>query len=334
MEGISTGFQTSQEDVILFLIILVGVLVLLIGGQFIVKYLRRGRVRKARARRSQAVNGSSRPKSASPISATLSQFNNRDRETVQRMAWFLKRPGRVGVLLENPKLFHQAAQRAVHEGLITAEAARRASRSAGMPLPAIDQRRHTTRDLPLNQAVIITNSALEQLRGTITNSTKQGLEIKIASRSFNLSPGNAVSATGSTKEGYYQFSGMVASRYGRVVLVGHTKNLQFLQRRQYRRRKVSLPVQVSAPDFRIAPFDTKTIDISIGGVAVVDRHKTLSETISVQLVFASEGKKALSVTGVVVRRSKHGKIAHIRFTSISEDTRFRLFRRSLQSVTH
>ncbi len=326
MEGIRSGFQTSQEDVILFLIIISALLALLIGGQFIVKYIHRGRVQGKRKSESsvkkQPVNAKYR--------ATMSQFNNRDRETIHRMAWFLKRPERISVLLENPELFHKAAQRAIHEGLISADAAYKVSRSAGIPLPSIDHRRHTTRDLSLNQPVIITNSALEQLRGTITNSNKQGLEVKIAARSFNLSPGNSVSATGSTREGYYQFSSMVVSRYGRVVLIGHTKNLQFLQRRQYRRRRASLAVQVSAPDFRIAPFDTKTVDISIGGVAIIDRHRVLSETISVNMVFGGEGKKALSVVGTVVRRSKNGKVAHIRFTTISEETRFRLFRRSQQ----
>jgi ribosomal protein L35AE/L33A len=333
---ISRGFQTSPTETILFVSI-VGALIL----AFVVYQLRMNRGSKSPQRKKSGKSASAGGTTADESPAP-GRTGNRKRDdielsrgqhqTLERLAWFLKDPKQKDRLLHDERLLERVARQAVREGIVERADASGLLRKLGIDSRGLTTTTGSSSDLPIGTEVSFSDEEARVASGKVVSGHRGELRVQIEKNPGSVKTGSRVEVLAESKDGLYRFDSLITGRDGKDFLLQHTNRMQHVQRRQYRRRKVDIPVDVRLPGIDERTLSTRTHDVSVGGAAIRNPRKRLSTGSRVECVFETDRPTPVSVQGTVVRTSRRSKIAHVSFGPIDEKTKHRVFRLVIRAV--
>jgi hypothetical protein len=325
MDQFSSGFQTSQVEVIIFLGILGAILLSLAIGQ-IIRVRRKDKPRKRQGPpREPVLRSHSTPR------VDRVELGVREQQTLDKLAWFLKDPSRSEDLLQDHSLLVKVGRRALREGVAQELEIIRLLRRVGADPAPLKSAPHTTYTVPAGAEASLSTPAMAMGTGVIQISEPAGLQILVSKGENNFNPGDPVDAVCYAPQGMYQFHTSVIGRTGKHLLLNHTNHVRFAQRRKYRRREIAMTVTITMPGINHKPLTGVTQDLSIGGAAITNPRKKLGIGAYVELAIEAGTAAPLVARGTVVRLSRRKKTAHVSFSGLDEKTRHRLFRRLIQA---
>lgn len=327
MGGISSGFQTSSDEIVIFLMLL-GFIVI---GLIVAQIFRRKAAKEAAQRRAQSPK---KPilRSYSHPSRNEPNLAPKEQATLDHLAWFLKDPSKSSKLLHDDSLLLRIARQGIREGVVNEAEVLRLLRRLRLDTTQLNHRNQSdTRMIATGAEVSISTPAMAMGTGELLLSNDSSIQLRIDKGASNFKAGDQVDVVCYSGEGMHQFHTAVISVKGKNVFLRHTQHVRHAQRRKYRRRNATMPVQISMPGIHGKPLSSTTLDLSIGGAAVKNPRKKLAVGAFIECAFEAGGSAPLVINGTVVRLSKRRKVAHISFAQMDDKTRHRLFRRLIRS---
>ena len=310
--SLSSLFDANSVEILLLLTMTVVVVVLLATFQ--------AKKPKPKPRLKPAPTSKpSRPRGAADIPG-LSAF---DRDVLGRLAWILKSPGNIHKIARDEDAFLRAARIALAEGIATLDELRTLARHLGFDANRVGTGGLSTLKLGQGLEISVADNAMNSGAGELTTNHPSALKVRLRSGQTSFKPGKAVDVIAKGRDGLYRFETTVQAHDGRKLLLDHTSDLERVQRRKHRRRELRLPVAVRQGG---NTRQTRTVDISIGGAAVKNPQRKLGPGQRVRCDFSFSEKQPITMSATVVRTSRNGSIAHLRFEQVQDAARHRLFR--------
>lgn len=327
--NISQGFQTSTSETVLFVVILaiaiVGLVIYQLVGQ-------RSAGKRRKQKRRAAGDGAQQPilKSRSRSRRDLIKLSRSEERTLDHLAWLLKDPGRRDRLIDDDRLISRVARQAIREGLVTEQEVLMLMRKLEVDTFELRVGSHSSESIPNGADVSISDRNLNIAGGTVLLSDEHGLRIRLDKTGKALTSGSSVEVVAGADEGLFRFHTAIIARSGKEATLRHSKHVERVQRRRYRRRSTKIPVEIRIPGIDEKVLSSETRDLSIGGAALKNPRKRIVTGTRLDLVVDAGGSSPVSVSGLAVRSSQRGKTIHISFEKVNDETRHKLFRKIIR----
>jgi hypothetical protein len=322
---ISSGFNTSTTETYIFLGILGAIIVFL----FVYQLYRNHANRKAREERKK-----NPPK---PILRTyhhtrrdLIHLSSREQRTLDHLAWFLKDPSKQEKLMDDDALLLKAARRGIREGIVGEAEVLRLLNKLEVNSEALSAGGRSSSSIPTGAEVSVSDRNLNMAVGELLLGNDSGVSVRVEKGTASFPVGTPVEVVCNSQEGMYRFHSTVIKVEGKHLLLQHSRHVEHVQRRKYRRRDVELSVEVTIPGISVKPLKSKTSDISIGGAALKNPRKKIGTGTRIDCTIDADGAAPITVPGTALRTSRRGKTVHVSFGPLDEKTRHRLFRKLIR----
>jgi len=325
MGDISSGFQTSTTETYIFL----GLVAVLFGALFLYQLYRRYANRKNREERKKnppqpVLRSYARPR------RDLITLSNREQRTLDHLSWFLKDPGKQEKLIDDDHLLLRAARRGIREGIVQEAEVLRLLNKLEVNSEALTSGSKDSGVIPTGAEVSISDRNLNMAVGELLLSSEKGLQVRIEKGTRSFGQNTPVEVVCNSGDGMYRFHSAVLHTDGKQIALQHSRHVEHVQRRKYRRRSVELPVEIMIPGVSQKPLKTRTYDVSIGGAAIKNPRKKIRTGTRVDCTIDAGEAAPITVPGTALRTSKRGKIVHVSFGPVDEKTRHRLFRKLIR----
>ncbi len=314
-----SGFRASPTE-----IVLVGVLLLvLIAGLVIYSAVRKRRDRRRIERSAEETFG---------VLVRQHKLSEEEEQLLRDIDVHLARPEKKYMQLKNHAVCEIAARRPLGSGdapQIAVSALRVRLGYSGMHAGKAP---NSSVEIPEDAAVVLALPGGSEENRTIRGRVSRHIPSAFTVR---LDPGESTPETGTrvvviyfNSTGVYQFASEVTEVSNGQLFLAHSEDLSRMQRRQFHRREMHLPVFVKGSPPREngeSPAATRAelVEVGGGGARVYSPHVSFKRGSEVELSFHPDSNEALHVAGTVVKRSG---VLHIAFDRIREQTRDRLFK--------
>lgn len=326
--NISQGFQTSTTETIMFVVILVVAII----GLIIYQIVGQKNAGKRRERKRRASGEQAQPvlKSRTRTRRDLIKLSRSEERTLDHLAWLLRDPRRRDRLMDDDKLISRVARQAIREGLVTEHEVLMLMRKLEVDTFELRAGSHSSESIPNGADISISDRNLNIAGGTVLLSDSHGLRVRLDKASRALVSGSSVEVVAGANDGLFRFHTVIIARSGKEATLQHSRHVEQVQRRRYRRRSTEIPVEIRIPGIDEKVLSSHTRDLSIGGAALKNPRKRIVTGTRVDLVLDAGGSSPISVSGLAVRSSQRGKTIHISFEKVSEELRHKLFRKIIR----
>lgn len=308
-------FGSSITDITILLAIVAVVLVLLVSMEH-----RRRLSGGASRKKGKGSPGRSRG------TGGRSELPSGDAELLRRLGWVLRGPAEVQRAMKDQKFFLKAARRALQEGILTEGELLRLARAARFPITRISSEELSTLKLASGVEVSVADSSMTSGSGVLSSVDAQGLHLRLRRGQTHFPMGTRLDVVCNSPQGLVRFMTVVSGTRGKALMLDHTQDVEQVQRRRHRRRDVQFAGSISSRGS--VGGRTKTLDLSIGGCACrnPDRALSVGDGITLSLQAGSGARQQrITVAAQIVRISRGGKVLHLQFADIPENTRRVLF---------
>ncbi|MEX2443684.1 MAG: PilZ domain-containing protein [Alkalispirochaeta sp.] len=260
----------------------------------------------------------------------LIELSRTEQRVLDHLTWLLKDPDRRDRLIEDDRLLVRVGRHAIREGLVTEAEVLRLLRKLEVDHEALTTGGRSSDTIPSGSEMSISDRNLNVASGTLLLTADSGLRVRLEKGRRSMQPGTAVEVVCGGDDGLFRFHSAILQQSGKEVLLQHSRQVETVQRRKFRRRDLEVPVEITLPGIDERPLDSKSQDLSIGGAALKNPKKRIMTGSMVHLVIDVGGSSPVQISGTAVRSSRRGKTIHVRFENVNEDTRHRLFRKLLR----
>lgn len=319
MYDFSSGFETSTSEMYLFLGIVAALILVLILAQ----------LRKPKPPKKKKNNNGKEPilhRRPEVYVREELMLSPREQHALERLSWCLKDPKHKDQLLENPSLFLRAARRALKEGMIRESDLYRLTDRVGLSLDKLRSHRRTSANLPTGAEASVADREMHMATGEVMLSDEETLRIKLVKGHSTFSRGSQVEIVSNSEEGMYRFFTTVKGQEGKTLHLNHSNQVEHVQRRRYRRRRIQIPVELSLRAINDKTLTSKTVDLSVGGAAVKNPRKRYVTGSELEVALKVTADSPMVVPATVIRTSRRGRLLHLRFGSLDNKQQYRLFR--------
>jgi c-di-GMP-binding flagellar brake protein YcgR len=252
-----------------------------------------------------------------------------DVSLLESMAAYLGEPSEKHLLLDNQSAFNTCARKLLAGGCASGAEIAALRLKLGFVSRSPEQVFLSSAQLYKNMPVVVAVRGIGPGRGIIQEVKPNGLCITLhgaaaLDESCFSAQGTPVRIAFQAPSGRFVFTARVRSAAKGILEVSHTEQIKRLQRRQFYRRNVALPVHVKRFGVGEETIDTTLFDLGGGGASLSNRDARFVVGDRVSLFVASSSLNRIQLTGEVIRVSKNSAIAHIRFSGISEPERDRI----------
>jgi hypothetical protein len=317
-----SGFTPSATE-----IILVGVLLLaLIVGLVIYSTVRRRRERRRVERSAEQTF---------QVLVRRHNLTEDEQELLRDVARHLERPEKKHMLLKNQAVFDNAARGALEAGDVPQSSISSLRVKLGYSGMHAGEAPESSVEIPEDAAVMLAfterSGEKHTVRGRVSRHIPSAFCVRMDKEATLPQPGTHVSVIYFNATGVYRFSSDVTEISDGEIYLSHSEELSRMQRREFHRREVHLPVYVKSSTPRetgdtAASTKAELIEVGGGGARVYSPDTSFKEGSEVELTFHPDSNNALHVAGSVIKRSRRGTVLHISFDRIRERTRDRLFK--------
>ena len=236
LRSIAAGFQKSPRQIAIFTgLILVFIAVLI--------YFAVHQAKKSTERRRQATQGrfNSLLKERSLTAA--------DRELLEKMSTYLGKESDKPRLLENDFTFDTAAERLRREENVPDTAIAALRLKLGFKIDSMERIPHSSTELPVGMPVVIGQKGKGRIGARIHKQDAYSLIVEL-DPGYESQPekGMPVHVYFNNLSGIFGFSTILLGAKNGIVKLRHSENLKRIQRRQFYRKKLKLPVYVKAAE--------------------------------------------------------------------------------------
>jgi hypothetical protein len=237
------------------------------------------------------------------------------------MSRYLNDPTDKPELFDDESTFNTAAQELKTEmkGSETAIAALRLK--LGFQSQSLEKVPHSSSILPIGMPVVIAKKGGGRITGRIQKPDLQSLKILLDPVSTFPPKGSSVGVYFKNLSGLFGFSTTVQRVEDGVVRLNHSEKIRRIQRREYYRKKIRLPVDVRKAAFREPHVATSFVELGGGGGSFLNPEGRYKAGDRVDLGFYPSHHASVHVTAQVKRTSAQGKIAHVQFENIDDSDR-------------
>jgi hypothetical protein len=263
----------------------------------------------------------------------LAQFSIdlKEKEIIERLSKFLRTPEKKYLLLLNPNIFHSTLNK-LRELILMDKKAHLDSKTLyslehklGFNKISRFSELNTTYDLPDGISVYVIFNKDLKLSGRIIN-TEEAIKVNLENRITENHKGRKALIYTHMYSGIYVFYTKVKKMSNFQLLLEHTFKLKALQRRSFFRKNVNLPVLIEKTGDVVQPVSTMIYDISGGGASIDNRNIGLNPHDDIKLSFPNNKILTLRLNAEVIRTSRNGKTAHIKFNHLKYSTQDRIIR--------
>lgn len=310
---LSEGFRTSPVEIALVVLVLLAfILVPTIYG-----------VRRRREQRRRQIRRASEWYEALVNQHGLSPL---EQGAVELLSNYLEEPGRKYLVLQNQAVFNQTAalaqeEEALSEGTISALRVRLGF--AGSFTGAHPQ---SSAEIPEGSGVLVLEDREHPVHGRVLKPTTSAFRVRLDENERKFVIGNPVEVVYQNSSGVFRFDSGILHRIGSELELQHSERVEIVQRREYYRRNIRLPVYVRAAEEDHRPVRSEFVDIGGGGASMANPGERYEKGESLELTFHPDSEATLHIPARVVRTSKQGKVLHLSFENIRESSRDKIYR--------
>ena len=258
-------------------------------------------------------------------------INPDEKEIIERLSKFLRSPEKKYLLLLNPNIFHSTLNKLRELILINkkehldSKILYSLEHKLGFNRISKFSELNTTYDLPDGLSVYIIFNKNQKISGSIIN-TESEIKVDVENRiKENLKGKKAIIYT-HTYSGIYVFYTVVKSAEKYQLSLEHTFKLKTLQRRNFFRKSVHLPVLIEKTGEPAEPIGSLLYDISGGGASIDNRKLGLKPNDDIKISFPGNNLLTLRLNAEVIRSSRNGKTVHVRFNHLKSSSQDRIVR--------
>lgn len=307
------GFSSTPGELILAL----AALIVFFGGliiYFVVKSRQAARERIAKAEEAYREHVEQFPLTPS------------DEDAIEAMARHLNAPERKYLLLVSQGIYNSCAERALEAGEVAEQ------QVAAIRVKLGFAGRHTTKppasttEIPSGAAVLLHQEGESSVRGRVVEHEPTALNVELDEGAREFTYGSAITILYQTNSGIFAFESVVQSREGRQLRLAHDEEPKRMQRRQYYRQRVDMPVYVRPTGSKKEPLESRFLDVGGGGASLKNPSRKFGAGTDLELTFHPSSDAPLNLHGRVVRTSQQGEVLHVNFEKLREPTRDKIFR--------
>jgi c-di-GMP-binding flagellar brake protein YcgR len=243
---------------------------------------------------------------------------------LEAMADLLHDPSRKHQLVENQATFNTYASELVDEGRFAEPEIAALRLKLGFKPRDPRQVFHSTAELYTDLPVLVAQKDGKASRGRILAVTPQNVSIVLGNGNLIRDRGIPVQVYFQTPSGRFGFNTRVRRAGRRIIEVSHSEHIRRLQRREFYRTRIMLQATVRGLDGEQEAADTTLIDLGGGGASIENPEQRFTVGDHVSLSFRYGEEDQIETTGEIVRTSRKGKVAHLRFDFLSESDRDRV----------
>lgn len=309
----SAGFQTSTTETIIFASILALIVIVLIVGRL--------------------VRPKPKPKKLPPnvrrrvdVGKERVELNEKDQYIVRRLAWVLKNPRNMNQLLDDHALFRRAAHKAIREGIVSEQEILQFTRRLDIDSTGLTASVHSTRSIVKGATISISDGETAVIHGDLEGMDETSLHINLQRNARGFPSGTTVEVVAVGPNGMHRFRSRILRHEKKEIRLVHIDQVNFTQRRKFRRRRTEVPVDISPAGMSDIMKKTKTEDISVGGAALINPRKQFNTGDRVTCSFHIGKSRIVESVAVVVRTSRRNKLLHVQFSQLDEKSQFNIFR--------
>ena len=313
-----SGFTSSPLEVsVVLALMIIGVIALIVTA----------RIKSRKERRRVEQHGER------AFQDLVQQYDLSESEVLQlrTLAQELEHPHKRYLLLRNQALFDRAAILAQETGAIDASAISALRVRLGYAGSRAGVRPAATTELPEGDAVILRPESADgsspTWQGTVVRQTREALAVSLEKTPAGLDQGAAVLLFYFDHSGVYRTATRVVGESGDLVYLAHTEGFARLQRRQFDRADVQLPVTIrSVGQEEREPQRGVLLDVGGGGARVRCPGANLRTGSEIDLSLHPDTESTLSVSGTVIRISSGGAVFHVSFNDVKQSKQDRLYK--------
>ncbi|MFW6362804.1 MAG: flagellar brake protein [Spirochaeta sp.] len=248
-----------------------------------------------------------------------------DQRVIKVMARYLHENQKPHLLLENQALFDAAAQQSIQDGLVSKQEIHDLRTKLGFGPKYPKGTISSSADIQAGMPVVLMQKGLKPQSGLVCEPHKGLMCVQLRTQTIPFDPDAEIEVVFHNASGVYRFESRMKDSEGNMIFLAHSGQLERVQRRQFYRARVKLPVYVKRVGVNEEPSQTHFIDLSAGGAAIDNSSIDLSAGEHVALAFFPGTERHLSVVGRVVRTSLRNRKAHISFRNLKPAAQDRLY---------
>ncbi len=317
-EEIAKGFVHSPLEISIFIVLVLAFFSIFI---FIYKY----QVKKTREEKA---------KKALEIFEQICRekaFDHTELLALEQLTRYLKLPYEKNLLLEDQSVFNACVKKLQKEMQIPLPVLSALRLKLGFKRENPDEIPHSTAELSKEMTVFVVVSGRNQFPSRIVQLDPDSIKIQIEKPVPIPNPGTSIQVYFQKSSGIFSFPTRIQKTAGGLIWISHSENIERLQRREFYRKKLKLPVYIKPTGSSEPPLRTNIIDLSGGGASILNTAQNFHEKEDVTLIFFTPRPERMILTAHVIRVSEGGKTLHVSFGHMLESSRDRiigyLFRR-------
>ncbi len=313
LDGFAGGFEGSLTYLIIFIVLVILIILFLIFTYTMVKGREERRLSAAIAERNRKI-------------FAAHMLDSDELDFIDELSRYLNDPRKKYTLLTDPRTFATAVQKARSDGGQDERAVASLQKKLGIDARSYVRTLQSTVDIRPGIPVVLEIGDAGRIPGTVRKQTGEGVLVSLKSGTGSVSQGMPVVLYCHDERGVFVFHSSISKVDGDTLVITHSKEVRHAQRRAYFRGKVVMPVVVESETDKSGAMSTKTIDLGGGGASMINPGGVFSVGDDVRLSFTKDESLTAPLHGEIVRTSKGGRVAHVRFGHMSASVRDRIIR--------
>lgn len=309
LEGLSSGFRRTPQEILLFVLLLAGFLALLVAIYF---FQRTWRGLLRRKRTVALFRSVTEEKQLSP----------EEQRTLQDMARTL--PGWrqfLGRVAADVHTFNRAAGRYLDRSPEKEAMVAALRLKLGFNRFDGDRTIRSSAELDEGTRVYLRKDREHSYPGTVSAQNPDSVVLRITGNGDRPVKGDRLQIYFMRKNGVFYFTTRVKQAYDDILRLEHSEEIARVQRRKFYRGRVSLSVSVKKAGSFQPAVRTYIIELGGGGLTLFNPYKVFLPADEITMSFSLPAGAALHIEGRVQRTDRGGSLAHVEFRGIKEAVR-------------
>lgn len=254
------------------------------------------------------------------------QLTEAEARTVEELSQFLNSKLKRYMLLQHQSIFNACAEAAIEQEVISETRIAALRVRLGFAGRKFDAPPDSSAQIPEGSSVLLIREGEPSVRGKVLAPEPTHFRVRVDTERRPFASGSTVEVLYQDNSGLYTFVTPVKGYRENVLYMEHTERLSRVQRRQYYRRDISLPVFVKPAGSNEKFVESRFLDLGGGGASLENPGNRFERGAGLELSFHPSSSEPLNVVGHVVRTSKRGAVLHVNFEHLKETTRDSIYR--------
>jgi hypothetical protein len=242
-------------------------------------------------------------------------------DILERMSGYLKKESEKLMLLEHEHTFDTAAEKLRKHGGVPDQLIAALRVKLGFRIESMEKIPHSSTELPVGMPVVVGQKGRKNTGGRILKQEPYSLVVEMDPGRPPPEKGMPIHLYFSNLSGLFGFSTVLLGSKGGIIKLRHSENVKRIQRREFYRKKIKLPVYVKPAGSEERPAASVFADLGGGGASLLNPSSRYKSGDKLFLTFFPTHDEEVNLIAKVVRLSGRGRIMHIEFLSVSDSSR-------------